>query len=242
MAEADTLRARGNLTGSYIRPSGSDSYPPIAGTTVRFVLSQPVQDMLDQGKRLGWTNKGTIGNKPHLKLHGDHTGHSAGKLRGIVYAKDTELPAGGRGALLYLCRLPDYDTSYIDFFNVDGRQYNYAGQDVGSSGDQHLHVSIKRGSELRRITLFDDMNAVMKGTFRKPVVPMPGVFTRLGFIDGAGLVKLRVGDPTVWLVGRGKRARVMNMNELDDIRAFLRSRNMSDVIKPVDVLSGTVVL
>lgn len=242
MAEADTLRARGNLTGSYVRPTGSDSWPPAAGTTVRWVASQPVQDMLNQGKRLGWRNLGTIGNRPHLQRHGDHTGHSAGKLRGIVYAKDTELPAGGKAALLKLCGTDDYDTTWIDFFNVDGRQYNFAGVDVGSSGDRHLHVSVRRGAELRRVTLFDDIAAVLAGTWRKPVVPMPGIFMRLGFIDGAGLVKLREGDPAVWLVGRGKRARVMNMAELDAIRAFLRSRNMSDAIKPVDVLSGTVVL
>ncbi|HVL63447.1 MAG TPA: hypothetical protein VM430_18870 [Microbacterium sp.] len=242
MAEADTLRARGNLTGSYVRPAGSDSWPPAPGTLVRWVASQPVQDMLNQGKRYGWVNLGTIGNKSHLQKHGDHTGHSGGKVRGVVYAKDTVLPEGGKAALLQLCRTPDYPTGYIDFFNIEHEQYNFAGVKVGSSGDRHLHVSIRRGHELTRITLFDDISAVLAGTWRKPVVPMPGIFTRLGFIDGASLVKLREGDATVWLSGRGKRARVVNMEELTAIQEFLRSRNMDDAVKPVDVLTGTVVL
>src|SRR4029078_4085300 len=86
------LRARGNATGSYVRPQGSDSYPPAVGVSVGWVLAQPVQDLLDQGRALKWRNLGTIGNLAHLQKHGDHTAHSAGKVRGVVYAKDTELP------------------------------------------------------------------------------------------------------------------------------------------------------
>jgi hypothetical protein len=240
MAVTDTLRQRGNLSGWYVRPAGSDSEPPRAGTRVDWVLSQPVADLLAQGKRLGWANKGTIGNTAHLKLHGDHTAHSKGKMRGVVYAKDAALPAGARDALLALCRMDSYDTTFIDFFNVGGRQYNYAGKDVGPSGDTHLHVSVRRGHELTRVTLFDDMSAVMAGTFRKAATPMPPIFQRLGFIDGAQLVK-RSGDPAVWLTGRGKRAQIMNETELTAVRSYLRSRNMSDAIRDVSTLTGEVV-
>jgi hypothetical protein len=243
MGIVETLRSRGNLTGSYVRPVGSDGYPPAVGTTVKFVLCQPVQDMVNQGKRLGWANKGTIGNVSHLRLHGDHTGHSLGKTRGIIYAKDTGLPSGGKAALLTLCRMDDYNTRMFDYFNIDGRQYNFAGVDVGPSGDVHLHVSIRQGQELTRITLFDDIAAVMAGTFRKASsasTPMPDIFNRLGFIAGASLVQIP-GDRDIWLAGRGKRAMVTNMIELSKIRVYLRSRNMSDRVGAVDVLTEEVV-
>lgn len=232
------LVARGNLNGWYKRPAGSDSWPPKIGTRVDWVASQPVQDMLEQGKRLKWANKGTIGNTPHLQKHGDHTGHSAGKLRGIVYAKDTELPAGAVAALLKLCKLPDYDTSWIDFFNVNGRQYNYAGKDVGPSGDTHLHVSVKRGSELKRISLFDDIQAVMQGTYGKP--EMPAAFHRLGFVDGAIVVKQDT-SPAVFLAGRGKRTWLKTMAEVSQVQDYLASKGLQHGIITVTALTGEVV-
>lgn len=240
MGTVETLRARGNLAGRYVRPAGSDGWPPAVGTPVAWVASQPVQDLLDQGRRLGWRNLGTIGNTAHLRGHGDHTGHSGGKQRGVVYAKDTALPDGGRAALLKLCRTDDYDTTWIDFFNVDGRQYNFAGTDVGWSGDQHLHVSVRRGHELRKVTLFTDMKAVMDGTYGKPkktLPAMPDIFNRLGFIDGATLV-MTADDPTIWLTGRGKRAKVSDMNELERIQAYMRARNMQDGVITIDVTAG----
>lgn len=241
MSVTESLKARGNLTGAYVRPTGSDRWPPAVGTRVRWVLSQPVMDMLNQGKRLGWRNLGTIGNTAHLRKHGDHTAHSAGKMRGVVYAKDTDIPAAAKNALLQLCRMPDYDTRWIDFFNVGNQQYNYAGVDVGPSGDAHLHVSVRQGHELARVTLFDDMHAVMAGTFRKSAAPvMPAIFNRLGFIDGAQLVQAE-GSREIWLAGRGKRALVKNMDELEAVMAYLRSRNMNDGIVPVSTLAGTVV-
>ncbi len=240
MAVTDTLRSRGNLSGWYVRPAGSDAEPPRAGTRVDWVACQPVQDLLEQGKRAGWRNLGTIGNEAHLKRHGDHTGHSKGKTRGVVYAKDTDVPQAAGQALIELCRIPDYDTTYIDFFNWRGRQYNSAGRDVGPSSDQHLHVSVRRGHELTRITLFNDVVAVMAGTFRKAATPMPPIFNQLGFIAGAQLVQLP-GDPAIWLAGRGKRAQVMSMTELKAVRAYLRSRGMDDTTREVVSLPGEVV-
>ena len=238
MTLVSDLKKRGNVAGFYKRPAGSDGYPPTTGTRVDWVLAQPVQDLLEQGKRLKWTNKGTIGNPDHLKKHGDHTGHSLGKVRGVVYAKDTALPKGGKDALLYLCKLPDYDTRWIDFFNVDGGQYNYAGKRVAASSDQHLHVSVKRGAETLRVSLFDDIAAVLAGTFGKRQTP--AAFQRLGFVDGALLVR-REGEATVWLAGRGKRTKLADGKELELVRQYLQARGAQDGIVPVGVLSGDVV-
>lgn len=238
MSIVEDLKARGNINGFYLRPAGSDSYPPKPGTAVQWVAAQPVQDMLEQGKRLKWKNLGTIGNVAHLQKHGDHTGHSYGKVRGVVYAKDTELPPGGKEALLSLCRKANYDTSWIDFFNVGGRQYNYAGKDVGPSGDQHLHISVRRGAELIRVPIFEDIAAVLNGTFGQ--VAMPDAFHRLGFVAGAVLVQ-PAGSREVWLSGRGKRTLVRNTAELVSVREYLESRGMQDGILPVTALTGVVV-
>lgn len=236
MTAFSDLVARGNVNGWYKRPSGSDGYPPKPGTRVDWVLSQPVQDMLEQGKRLRWANAGTIGNGSHLQKHGDHTAHSAGKLRGIVYAKDTALPKGGKDALLWLCKQPNYDTTWIDFFNVDDWQYNYAGVKVGPSSDTHLHVSVRRGSELLRVPLFDDIADVIAGTFGKH----PKAFDRLGFIDGATLVKLQ-NDKRIWLAGRGKRTWITSPGELNEVQAYMSGRGMQDGIITVTSLTGSVV-
>lgn len=208
VAVYDTLRARGNLWGTYVRPSGADSYPPPAGTRVLWVLCQPIQDLVDQGKALGWTNKGTIGNGAHLQKHGDHTGHSAGKLGGVVYAKDTWCDRASVNALLELCRRPDYDTSWIDFFNALGGQYSYAGKRVRSSDDQHLHISVKRGQETRRVTLFTDMAAVMAGTFGKPVpTPSTPIAPTAQEVNTMRLVKQK-GKPEVYLTDGKTRKHV----------------------------------
>lgn len=232
------LVARGNASGFYVRPVGSDTYLPKAGTRVDWVLAQPIQDLLEQGKKHGYVNGGTIGNVAHLRGHGDHTGHSYGKQRGVVYAKDTVLPDGGKTALLKLCRTDDYDTSWIDFFNVEGRQYSYAGADVGPSADVHLHISARKGAELLHVPLFDDVAAVLNGTFGKATIP--SAFHSLGFVAGAVLVKLS-GNAEVWLAGRGKRTKIVNGAELLAVRQYLQSRGMQDEPIVVAALSGVIV-
>ena len=236
--KTDVLRSRGCISGSYVRPVGSDSWPPKAGTRVDYVLSQPIQDLVDQGKRLGWENKGTIGNVNHLKLHGDHTGHSAGKMRGVIYAKDTALPKGGKDALLWLCKQEKYDTTWIDFFNVDGSQYNYAGTRVGSSTDVHLHISVKNGYELLPVWLFDDIAAVIAGTYGRP--PMPTAFDKLGFIDGAELLKDKA-TTVVYLAGRDRKVRLKDNAEITAVQTYLRSRNMNAVVLTVATVPGVAV-
>lgn len=157
-----TLASRGNVRGTATRPSGSDSYWPPVGTTVNWALSQPIQDLLDQGKQLGWGHLGTIGDTYHRQRHGDHTPWSAGKQRGVIYAKDTDDPSWLEDELVRLCQ-SDYDTAWIDFWNCNGSQYNYAGQRVAGSGDHHLHISVNEGHELRHVTLFLDLDRIHRG-------------------------------------------------------------------------------
>lgn len=163
MSLYSTLKARGNQSGVTVRPQGSDSYPPPPGTEVPWVLAQPNQDNLIQKQQLGWRNLGTIGDVYHRQLHGDHTPWSAGKVQGVVYADDTEEPSWVEDAILRLCRMDDYDTRWIHFFNINGSQYNYAGERVASSGDYHLHTSTREGFELTRHTLLLDCDRLHHG-------------------------------------------------------------------------------
>ncbi len=136
------------IIGKVVRPS--------TGETVEWRLAQPIEDLVEQGKRHGFRNLGTIGDRDHLLKHGDHTPWSRGKKRGIVYGKDTDMPSDFEQFLLICCRDPDYDTRFVDFFNINGRQYNNAGQLVATSSDGHFHLSIAVGFENAHVTLFDD--------------------------------------------------------------------------------------
>ncbi|MFZ1426657.1 MAG: hypothetical protein WAS21_07815 [Geminicoccaceae bacterium] len=142
-------------SGVATRPAGSDSYPPPAGTRVAWSLTQPIQDLLDQGTAAGIENLGTIGNTAHLQRHGDHTPWSAGKVRGKIYAKDSHAPADFEAWLVDKCR-SSYDTSWIDFFNINNKQYDNAGRYLGRNDDVHLHISVRKGFENTHVTLFTD--------------------------------------------------------------------------------------
>lgn len=157
MSVVQTLRNRGNKTGTAVRPHDNDGVGPPGGTAVTWVVAQPIQDLIEQGSRIGWGHLGEIGDFGHLRKHGDHTPWSLGKQRGIVYAKDTAEPSWVQQELLKLCRRDDYDTTWIDFININNRQFSFSGVDQGFSGDAHLHVSVRKGHELRHVTLFDDL-------------------------------------------------------------------------------------
>lgn len=136
-------------SGVAVRPAGSDSYPPAAGTRVAWTLAPILVRLAESAESLGWTVY-SIGNSDHLRLHGDHTPWSAGKKRGVVYAIDVMVPPvtipGFTKWLIAYCK-STVDTSWIDFFNIGGSQYNFAGSRLGSSTDQHLHLSVQVGKE-----------------------------------------------------------------------------------------------
>jgi hypothetical protein len=153
------------LTGSATRPPGVYSRGPKAGTTVKYRLAQPIVDLAEQAKELGWRILGIIGDTSHLRKDGDHTPWPRGKKQGIVYAIDLDDPAGFEQWYVATAR-SDYDTTWIDFVNVNGSQYDNAGTRVAGSGDHHLHVSVAAGHEDTHVTLLTDYAAAKAG---KPV-------------------------------------------------------------------------
>lgn len=165
--------------GTVIRPNGSDNFWPPVGTHVNWTLVNGIFDLatqVDSYGQHGWIVVGTIGNTDHLKLHGDHTPWSnisgVQKVRGKVYAIDFKSTdptehARFRDWLINTCQ-SNYDTTWIDFFNILGAQYDFAGNRVASSTDQHCHISVNKGFETRHVSLFNDyVHAV------HPVIPPP---------------------------------------------------------------------
>lgn len=187
MSTYSELVGRSNVRGSTIRPWDTPAselanyWPHTAGQSVDWVLTQPIQDLVNQGKALGWTNLGTIGDEYHRRRHGDHTPWSAGKVRNVLYAKDTKHPSWLREELVKLCK-SDYFTLWIDFFNVDGRQYDAGGNYLGSSSDYHLHISVAKGHELRRVHLFADLDRIHRG------LPPVGEEDDVNLTDNAPLI------------------------------------------------------
>lgn len=166
------LKARGYRSSVVVRPSGSDSYWPPVGTSVPWVVARPIEALDDQRRALatafgGWGLSGIIGNIDHLRLHGDHTPWSVisgvAKIRNILWAIDIQDPAYVEAHLLALCRLADYDTTWIHFFNINGSQYDSAGNRIASSGDYHLHVSAKSSAWDTYHTLLFDVYRHYKG-------------------------------------------------------------------------------
>lgn len=135
------------LGGSYVRPAGRCSNPPPPGTLIKWRAHAGIQAPYDSCKASGGRVRclGTIGNDDHLKGCGGHTGHEPGKPIGVLHAIDLEGPGLG-DFLLMICR-SDEDTSMIQFINWRGGQYDYGGNRVGDSADQHLHYHRRAGRE-----------------------------------------------------------------------------------------------
>jgi hypothetical protein len=144
------------VQGRAKRPSGASSSGPRPGTVVAWRLAQPIIDLAQQAEALGWPILGIVGNTEHLRKHGDHTPWSRGKTPGVIYAIDVHPPAGFEAYYVAQCRRADYDTRWIDFININGRQFNAAGVKVANSSDEHLHISVAKGHEDTHVTLFGD--------------------------------------------------------------------------------------
>lgn len=161
------------LHGSATRPAGSDNHWPPVGTVVQWYAVQPVVDLATQALKAGWPILGTIGEKlTHLTKHGDHTPWSD-KKRGYVYAIDLAPPAPFEAHLVALCK-SDFDTTWIDFWNMNGSQYDHAGNKVADSGDHHLHLSVALGYEAKHVTLITDyLTKVTAAAPTKTSTPVP---------------------------------------------------------------------
>jgi hypothetical protein len=170
---------------------------------VEWALVQPVVDLAAQAARLRWPILGTIGDTGHLRKHGDHTPWSRGKKLGFIYAIDLDAPADFKAFLVRVCR-SDYDTTWIDFWNMGGQQFDNAGNVVASSGDSHLHISVANGFERKHVSLLNDYEAAKSATPQE-VDDMAGrgddIYTLLHDGKRAGPAQTAGGGvPIAWIV------------------------------------------
>ena len=144
----DTVRGQADWKKGY--------WPP-PNKLVDWTLAPVLVRLAAQAEKLGYTVY-ALGNEAHREAHGDHTawsdpglaGGENAKKRGVVYAIDVMVPAAEQAAFAQAVRAvcqSAVNTRYIDFFNIDGKQYDYAGRLLGPSGDQHFHLSIEEGHE-----------------------------------------------------------------------------------------------
>jgi hypothetical protein len=175
---------------------------PHTGGSVEWTLAQPIADINAQCKEAGIVCY-TIGNSAHLRGTGDHTPWSRGKPAGKLFAADVMKSghADVERRILALMRDPDYDTTWIDFVNVNGSQYDYAGKWLKPSGDHHLHVSVEGWAVREKVTLIRDMFGGPKpdSLSPKPDKPQP---RRVG-IPMFTLVKVR-NDPKIYKAEAGR--------------------------------------
>jgi hypothetical protein len=160
---------------------------PHTGKRVNWVLAPGLVKLGAQLDKLGVTWY-SIGNADHLKLQGGHTPWKPGAPAGMVTAIDVmKTPdATVEAEILKLMKTAAYDTSWIDFINTNGHQYDWDGRYQGTSGDYHLHLETLGNRTSFTSTLFYDMFGWPTGTKPTPV-PAPAVVTKE---DDMVLVKL----------------------------------------------------
>jgi hypothetical protein len=133
---------------------------PFTKKKVEWVLAPGLAALGKQLDALGITWY-SIGNADHLdnRPAGAHTPWKTGTNGKTVTAIDVmKSPyADVEKRILKLMRTDDYDTTWIQFINVNGSQYDYAGRRLQSSGDHHLHLEIKPKRTSFTSNLFYDM-------------------------------------------------------------------------------------
>lgn len=181
----------GAYSGTVTRPS--------TGKAVAWKLAPGLALLGRQLDKLGITWY-SIGNADHLKKQGGHTPWKPGAPFGIVTAIDVMEPryADVEARILRAMR-SDVDTSWIDFINVNGSQYDWDGRRQASSGDHHLHLEVLGNRTSFTSNLFYEMwgfPELPKPT-PKPADPVPVKFWRT-----AVLVQ-KTGEAEVWCVVPG---------------------------------------
>lgn len=130
---------------------------PSTGQSVAWVLAPCLQREASIAEATGLT-VWSIGNANHLLRSGGHTPWRTGSPFGIVWAIDVMVDNAGiavpfeKWLITYL--KSDVDTTWIRFVNVNGSQYDSAGNRLASSADHHFHLEIRDGKQNAFTTLF----------------------------------------------------------------------------------------
>lgn len=209
----------GAYKGTVTRPSN--------GQKVAWILAPGLGILGHQLDKLGivWYS---IGNADHLKLHGGHTPWKPGAPAGMVTAIDVMKTPDSlvEKAILALMRSENYDTSWIDFINTNGHQYDWNGRFQASSGDLHLHLECLGVRTSFNSNLFYDMFGwpvgVVKPSVIKPSDTPASTVTLRKDDNMITLVKLRTRDD-VWAAEDGELQH-LSPAQFKSAQAFNKSR------------------
>lgn len=190
----------GTYSGTVTRPSN--------GQKVAWTLAPGLATLGRQLDKLKITWY-SIGNADHLDNvpAGGHTPWKPKAPFGMVTAIDVMKTPDSlvERAILALMKNPHYDTSWIDFINTNGSQYDFDGRRQGSSGDYHLHLETLPQRTRFTSNLFYDMfgwpAGVIhpSGTTPSPVHPVAPSTATWKAEDMLTFVKL-TSRPDVYLV------------------------------------------
>lgn len=201
---------------------------PGSGRIVNWELAPGLALLGKQLDKLGITWY-SIGNADHLRKQGGHTPWKPHAPFGVVTAIDvmkSGYPAV-QAAILKLMKNRTYDTTWIDFINVNYNQYDWNGKRQGPSGDGHLHLEVLPSRTSFSSNLFYDMfgwpaGAVNVTPTNKPVTPPtitpPPTVTFDWEDDMYRTVKLRSRDE-VWLVRGDGRLQHLSKAQFDAVKA-----------------------
>lgn len=148
---------------------------PSNGKRVSWKAATPIVDAVHQANAAGITAY-VIGDASHLRRSGGHTPWKPGAPYGVVTATDIMVTnaAAFEKALIRLMKAPGYDTTWIDFININNSQYDFNGRRQGSSGDHHLHLeALGSRTNHRGNTLIRDAIALTKGGVLPTTAPKP---------------------------------------------------------------------
>ncbi len=199
----------GGYSGTVIRPT--------TGRAVRWSLAPGLAVLGRQLDALGITWY-SIGDKYHLSRVGGHTPWKPSAPYGIVTAIDVMKSgyADVEKRILKLMKSAGYDTSFIDFINVNYSQYDWDGRKQGPSGDGHLHLEVLGSRTQFTSNLFNDMFGVAKPTVPK-TTPVSAVTITWEDDDMFKFVKLR-SKPEVYLVRQDGKLQHLGPAQLEALQ------------------------
>ena len=195
---------------------------PHTGKNVAWTLAPGLALLGRQLDRLGITWY-SIGNADHLRKQGGHTPWKPGAPFGVVTAIDVMKGPYStvQTTILRLMKKADYDTTWIDFINVNYNQYDWNAVRQGPSGDGHLHLEVLGNRTHFTSTLF---SAMFGGPVDKPT-PAPISTPATNVTNNweecmLKTVKLRSRDD-VWLVlGGGSGLQHLTKDQLKAIQDY----------------------
>ncbi len=217
------------LSGTAYRPSSGPYRSPNPfgirpGQAVRWTAATPIAEIATAFNKHGVTVY-VIGDNYHLRGGQDHTPWS--KVLGRIFACDVMYGDAAKMErwLVGILRGSE-DTSWIDYVNINNKQYNGSGTYQGYSGDHHLHISVEKGAVNGHVSRFVQLIHAFFGqkTTTTAPKPVPTVTKR----EGRFMFFQVQGKPEVYISNFVTYRHVPDPATLKSIQGRLKKLGASD--------------